>query len=183
MNSPPVSLLGLPHGLLNRLEVTSHEDIDCHQAPHVVPFVNICCRQAKEWYDADLEKIGRARMIIGNAIRIMARALKSRMGDHFQAAVGLRNLLEYEAPEVPDFALDRHTQRGRRMGRGLAHFRTDGAVLVPEPATDNPYVEEAYRLWNLRQSGGQLELGAAAKKPDDSAGESRQLELCQNQLD
>src|SRR5688500_11540318 len=71
----------------NRLEIISHEDIDTASQPWIVPFVRASCEQARAWYDPD--KLGKARMPIGNAIRMMCRALKSREGDHFQAAVGL----------------------------------------------------------------------------------------------
>jgi hypothetical protein len=40
------------------------------------------------------------------------------------------------------------------MGRGLQHFRDEGAVLVPEPTEPDPYVEEAYRLWTIKQEQG-----------------------------
>ena len=38
------------------------------------------------------------------------------------------------------------------MGRGLDHFRKEGAKLVPEPTAD-PYEDEAYRLWAIKQQG------------------------------
>jgi hypothetical protein len=48
----------------------------------------------------------------------------------------------------PSFAS--HTLTGRRLGRGLDHFRKEGARLIPEPEPD-PYIEEAYRLWAVKQ--------------------------------
>jgi hypothetical protein len=131
----------------NRLEIISHEDIDTVLAPHVVPFVRTACEQARQWYDP--EKPDKSRMAIGNAIRMMAIAPKSREGDHFQAAIGLRSLLEDYCPTVPDWALDQHTSRGKRMGRGLQHFRDEGAKLVPAPERKDAYEEEAYRLWAI----------------------------------
>ena len=54
----------------------------------------------------------------------------------------------------------RHTPRkaeypvaGRKLGRGLDHFRQEGAKLVPSPTADDPYEDEAYRLWALKQQG------------------------------
>jgi hypothetical protein len=35
--------------------------------------------------------------------------------------------------EVPDWALDQHTGRGRRIGRGLDHFFQEGARIENEP--------------------------------------------------
>ena len=81
------------------------------------------------------------------------RAPKSRAGCHFAAAIGLRSLLEDFAPTIPDWALDQHTLNGMAMGRGLDHFRREGAKLVPEPTEPDPFIEEAYRLWALKQRG------------------------------
>jgi hypothetical protein len=45
----------------------------------------------------------------------MCRAKKkSREGDHFGAAIGLRAQLEGFAPTIPDWANDRHTLAGKR---------------------------------------------------------------------
>ena len=132
-----------------RLEIISHEDIDTQADPAIVPFVATAVAQAMRWYDA--EKPGASRMAIGNAIRLMCRAAKSREGDHFAAAVGLRSMLEGFVPTIPDWANDRHTIAGKKMGRGLDHFRKEGAKLVPPPTADDPYEAEAYRLWQIKQ--------------------------------
>jgi len=42
---------------------------------------------------------------------------------------------------------------GQGDGRGLDHFRSEGAKLVPPPTADDPYEDEAYRLWALKQQG------------------------------
>ena len=65
----------------------------------------------------------------------------------------LRSLLEDYAPTIPDWANDQHTLAGRKLGRGLDHFRKEGAKLVPEPTADDPYEDEAYRLWAKKQQG------------------------------
>jgi replication-associated recombination protein RarA len=134
-----------------RLEIISLEDIDTQADPATVPFVATAVAQAMRWYDA--EKLGASRLAIGNAIRLMCRAKKSREGDHFAAAIGLRSLLEGFAPTIPDWANDQHTLAGRKLGRGLDHFRKEGAKLVPPPTADDPYEAEAYRLWAIKQRG------------------------------
>jgi hypothetical protein len=48
---------------------------------------------------------------------------------------------------IPDWANDQHTLKGKAMGRGLDHFRSEGAKLIPEPTDADPYEDEAYRLW------------------------------------
>jgi replication-associated recombination protein RarA len=136
----------------NRLEICSHEDIDTHAAPWIIPFVAVCTEQAKRHYDA--RKVGRARMMIGSAVRALARAPKSRLGDHFAASLGLASELEGYKPQLADWAYDMHTSKGRAMGRGLDHFRTEGAKLVPPPTGDDPYIDEAYRLWAKKAALG-----------------------------
>jgi len=144
-----------------RLQVIAHEDIDTQKRPDIVPFVKAACEQAKEWYEPDLAKMGKSRMAVGNAIRLMCRAPKSREGDHFHAAVGWRSILEGYAPPIPDWAHDQHTTEGRRMGRGLDYFREESTKLVPKPRKDR-YEDEAYRLWALKAERSR-EYAAATK--------------------
>jgi hypothetical protein len=103
-------------------------------------------------------------MAVGTAIRAMCRAPKSREGDHFQAAVGIRSEIEGFAPTVPEWCFDKHTVQGRKLGRGFDHFRTVGTVLVPPPAKKDPYEDEAYRLWVL--ADGQKKTAKEAEKED-----------------
>jgi replication-associated recombination protein RarA len=112
----------------NRLEIISHEDIDVLAAPWIVPFVATAAHQARSWYDPD--KLGRSRMAIGNAIRVMCAAPKSRVGDHFHVAVGLASLLEGFTPTVPDWAKDGHTLAGKRMGRGQRPIHTKANFIA-----------------------------------------------------
>jgi replication-associated recombination protein RarA len=124
--------------------------IDTLAAPWIVPFVSTALAQSRERYT---KSTGEARLMVGNAIRMMARAPKSRAGCHFAAAIGLRSMLEDFAPTIPDYVLDMHTMKGKAMGRGLDHFRKEGAKLVPPPTEPDPYEDEAYRLWAIKQQG------------------------------
>ncbi|RXG96113.1 hypothetical protein [Bradyrhizobium zhanjiangense] len=132
----------------NRLEVICHEDLDTLAAPHVFPFVAASLAASRDRYS---KSIGEARLMIGNAIRMMCRSPKSRAGCHFAAAIGLRSSLEGYAPTIPDSAYDQHTLTGKKLGRGLDHFRKEGAKLVPPPTAADPYEDEAYRLWAIKQ--------------------------------
>jgi replication-associated recombination protein RarA len=132
----------------NRLEVICHEDLDTLAAPWVVPFVATALAQSRERYS---KSIGEARLMVGNCIGLMYRAPKSRAGCHFAAAIGLRSMLEDFAPTIPDWANDQHTLAGKKLGRGLDHFHREGALLIPEPTAPDPYIEEAYRLWQIKQ--------------------------------
>ena len=68
---------------------------------------------------------------VGFAILQMARSPKSREADDFTNYV-LRGRRLEEPREVPDWALDKHTQRGRAMERGGKHFWTEGVKLENE---------------------------------------------------
>lgn len=133
----------------NRLELIAHEDIDTAADPRIVPFVKAAADQARAWYDPD--NPGKSRMALGNAIRMMCRATKSREGDHFQAAIGLRSLLAGFKPEIPDWANDGHTIKGKALGRGVDYFRQESTKLVPQPPKDL-YEDEAYAMWELKAS-------------------------------
>jgi hypothetical protein len=142
---------GRRSGHLRRLARFDEAGGTPHGHAAIVPFVATAVAQAMRWYDA--EKPGASRMAIGNAIRLMCRAKKSREGDHFAAAIGLREQLEGYVPTIPDWANDKHTLAGRKLGRGLDHFRKEGAKLVLEPTEPDLFVEEAYRLWAIKQQG------------------------------
>lgn len=136
----------------NRLEVISHEDIDTIASLWIVPFVATAVAHAKVWYHP--ARLGRSRMPIGNALRLMCRAPKSGEGDHFHAAIGGRSEVERFVPSIPDWTQDPHTITGKRLGRGLDYFREISTVLVPAPTRQDDYEEDAYRMWRLREAGG-----------------------------
>jgi replication-associated recombination protein RarA len=154
----------------NRLEVISHEDIDTCADPTIVPFVKTAMEQAQEWYKKAIKKDpnnpGAARMPVGNAIRMMCRAIKSREGDHYQAAIGLKSVLEGYVPTIPDWANDGHTLAGKRLGRGLDHFRKESAKLNG-PVRRDAYESEAYRLWKIKESTKRSRAPARAGKESE----------------
>ena len=145
----------------NRLQVISHEDVGIGD-PAIIPLVRACCEQARQFYSP--KDVGNWRMMIGSAIRAMARAPKSREGDHFHAAVGLRHQLLDKVPEIPDWALDAHTARGRKLGRGLDYFRAESTRLEPAPEQPDPYEAEAYEMWKVRDGRKGAEAGPEAQE-------------------
>jgi hypothetical protein len=148
----------------NRLEIISHEDIDSMKAPHVAPFIKAAAEQARAWYDNSKGNPGKSRMVVANMILMLCRAPKSRIADHLQAATGLASLLEGHVPTVEDWMLDKHTARGKRMGRGLEHFLSEGAKLVPPPDEPDPYEDEAHRLWRLKDERAKARGGAVTQE-------------------
>ena len=61
----------------NRLEVICHEDLDILAAPSIVAFVATSLAQSKERYSS---KIGEARLMIGNCIRMSAGHQNPELG-------------------------------------------------------------------------------------------------------
>jgi len=54
-------------------------------------------------------------------------------------------LREHVKVTVPDWVLDKHTRRGKSLGRGTAHFYDEGAVLVGK-IRESPYAADARRM-------------------------------------
>ena len=75
-----------------------------------------------------------------HAVLLVASARKSRVVDHalIHHFVNHAQLKR----EIPDCALDKHTLRGKQMGRGFDHFFAEGGRLENEVG-DDPYRELA----------------------------------------
>lgn len=71
---------------------------------------------------------------ITHAILLLARGKKSRLVDNAKM-FALKN--KYN-PEIPDYALDTHTRRGKKMGRGLKFFQAVGSIVVNDPGLPDP---------------------------------------------
>jgi len=92
-------------------------------------------------------KDGTARLALANAILLMCRSPKSRLSDHFQCAVN-QDRLHGQHREIPDYALDKHTGRGRNLKRGVAHWLDEGCQLHPESDVADPYAARAAAWWS-----------------------------------
>jgi replication-associated recombination protein RarA len=82
---------------------------------------------------------GSAPLFLIHAVVVLARARKNRLVDH---AYMVMYEGDREPIEVPDHALDKHTGRGRRLGRGEDHFFDVAAKLVNEVDVGDQYVQE-----------------------------------------
>ncbi len=142
-----------PDYLWKRLQIISVEDIGIADK-EVVLYVAEMRRLYQELRKEYDKKQGRGsrsfRMALGNAVLAMCRAEKSRIGDEFQIVVYGRREAGWKA-EVPDYALDMHTSRGRGMKRGPFHFWTEGVRLDRESGLTNPYHDEAVRFRTKQQ--------------------------------
>ena len=48
--------------------------------------------------------------------------------------------------EVPDYAYDKHTLKGKRMGRGMKHFFSEGAKINNISEIEDVYAESAKNI-------------------------------------
>jgi|SRR5690606_22569099 len=96
------------------------------------------------------------RLGVSNAVLALCKAQKSRSGDEIIAVV-IDDIEKKVRPPIPDEALDKHTHRGKKMGRGYAHFVDEGSKLEPAP-THTEFKAEAEAVWrswdNKHPAGG-----------------------------
>ncbi len=82
-----------------------------------------------------------------HAVRYLCACQKDRSSD--EMVNWLMRVVESGEvlPTIPDYALDMHTARGQKMGRGVEHFLQEGAKVSPELADrDTTYRELLLKL-------------------------------------
>jgi MgsA AAA+ ATPase C terminal len=159
-----LELSGFGGYVWKRLRIIASEDVGLAE-----PLMPVLVRSLYEnWLEETKRQKGSgdryagfARVFLVHAVVALARARKSRLCDH---ALVVMYAGERPRPEVPDYALDRHTARGARLGRGYDHFVTEGSRLVNE-ADDvaDEYVDEARDLLRQRRSRPTPSPGRAAE--------------------
>lgn len=129
--------------LWRRLVVIANEDIGIAE-PNI--FVTIAVLRDQFFEFRKDGRNGTARLILANAILTMCRAKKSRISDHFQRFM-MEAWQNGRKREIPDYALDKHTKRGRTMRRGVQHWLDEGCLLIPDGDVPDPYAETAQEHW------------------------------------
>ena len=136
--------IGEEQHLWTRLEVISHEDIGI-----AAPMASLCISTWARTFRffRSIHRDGCARLILANAISLLSRSPKSRHADYLQCVVS-DDVARGVKLEVPSYAVDRHTRRGRKMGRGVRHWIEEGCRLEPAPdAAFEVYRQEAESRW------------------------------------
>jgi len=77
------------------------------------------------------------RLFLVHAILLLCSAPKSRVVDN--ALICEYTTHTDNKREVPDYAFDMHTQKGKSMGRGVDHFYDEGAMIDRTPASMTPH--------------------------------------------
>lgn len=144
--------------LWRRLMVILGEDVGYHDLL-VAPFV-VAMYQANEIATSKAtEKPKTDTNFVANAIFAMCKAVKTRVGCDLDEYVGY--CIDHGLKlEIPPYALDMHTRRGREEGellgddgtRGNQLFEKEGRKIHPEAPVDGDYRkyrEAAARRWGV----------------------------------
>jgi len=148
-----LDLAGYGAYVWKRLQIIASEDIGLADT-------NVCA-QVRTLYENWAEQRKNApkerrnvtgRIFLVHAILICARAKKSRIVDN-------ATIMTYQGgrpqQEIPDFALDMHTGKGRSAMRGVDHFFKVGAAIKnPERSLlPDPYLK---RAWHARRTASSV---------------------------
>ena len=115
--------------LWNRLKVTCSEDIG--PTPEGNQIVLLLGELERSYLDAVRRKNKSQWLFLTHAVTAMCRAPKSRVVDLIAYSIMHDDNGGYD---VPDWAVDMHTQRGRSMGRGFDEWWGEGS-LIERPAS------------------------------------------------
>lgn len=77
-------------------------------------------------------------MFFIHAIRYLCESEKDRSSDLLKNIV-IKSFAMGKFPEIPDIALDKHTVRGKEMGRDSFHFLHEASKVIPQMEVDNNY--------------------------------------------
>jgi len=109
-----------------RLRIISSEDIGLAE-PHISSEIMALYELHKEQAKKKDEKHFPERLFIVHAVIMLCRANKSRLIDWQTVYIfGCHNK---RFRSIPDFAYDKHTKKGKKMGRGFGHFFDEGCKL------------------------------------------------------
>jgi replication-associated recombination protein RarA len=148
-------LTGYAEYAWKRLRIMCSEDVGPAEPtlPAVIQALYQSYQDQLKKSKASGDKNAPERLFFVHAVILLARAKKCRIVDH--ALIYHFNRHAEAHREVPDCALDRHTVRGRSMGRGVDHFFDEGSRLenVDEGIAD-PYRQKARAA--MRGPGGSL---------------------------
>ena len=159
-----------------RLIVIAHEDIGIAN-PEVLGLIPA---MRESYMEFRRRGRGAVRLVLANAILLLARSPKSRLADHFQCAVN-QDMLHGTHFPIPDYALDIHTRRGKAKGRGMTHFLTEGTELKPESKIVDFYKRRAAKWWvskDLIQNNWKKLKGKKSKnEPENENDDPEQLPM------
>ena len=130
----------LEEKLWRRLLTIPVEDIGMGN-PMAAIMVNNLYQMSKQFDYADGDK----PMYFIHAIRYLCSSEKDRSSDLLKN-ICIKSFAMGKFPEIPDYALDKHTQRGQAMGRDSFHFLNEASKVYPQKEVDNDYKERYSKI-------------------------------------
>ena len=122
--------------LWNRLKVIVSEDIGPTKEGNDLAV--LIATLADNYHDAWSRRNDSYRLFLMHGMIAMCAASKTRICDDMAVCVYQQS----ERYEIPDNALDKHTARGRRMGRGVDHWLNEGIPVTPVNTDLEPLASE-----------------------------------------
>ena len=118
-----------------------------------------------------------------HAILLLVRAKKSRVVDH---ALCVYYNIDRNDPvnriELHDFCHDKHTRKGKELGRGFEHFFKEG-IKLENCDLDDPYLDEAKTIICAKEKPKkQVERFDSLVEPKKTVTKKRQEEDAQTKF-
>lgn len=128
-----------------RLQIITSEDVglaEPYMVSEIEALYQMFLRQAKKT-KASEDKNAPERLYLVHAVMKLCRAKKSRAVDW--ALIHFFGNHPYQRKEIPDYALDKHNGRGKRLKRGWKHFFEEGSKLenVADVEGEEDYKQKA----------------------------------------
>ena len=133
-----------------RLIIIAMEDVGMADPNAIVQIKTL-----KDVYDSMTkdDKKGQFRLPFVQAILYLVHAPKSRIVDWAQGFWFDNNVCQEIRKEIPDYALDTHTRRGKKMGKGINEFFSEGSILENHKVMPNEdfYREKCKERWTSKE--------------------------------
>ena len=123
-----------------RLSVISVEDVGLGN-PEAPILIDTLYRMHQRFQRPEHDRF----LFAAHAIRVMAAGPKDRTTDDMLNWAKHSMAFAERMPEIPDFAIDMHTQRGEEMGRDYLYFMEEASKVSPEIEGR----DQTYRNWIL----------------------------------
>ena len=91
-----------------------------------------------------------------HAIRYFCNCEKDRSSDLLKNII-IKGFALGKVPEIPDYALDKHTLRGIEMGRDSFHFLNEASKVIPQMKVDNDYKERYSKIFETYKPKNSVE--------------------------
>jgi len=122
-----------PHVFWKRILTVASEDVGNADPQAAI----LCAAVHQNWkFIKEKSKYSTGNVFAMQAVLYLVRCPKNRETDNVLPYIR-QKMADGWKPEIPDWALDCHTKRGKNMGRTKGEFFTEGSVLVNKQGIDN----------------------------------------------